>query len=173
MNNWRSQTKGWQSPNNKFKFQPLHTDVSHSFTHQLCSAVHPVWKSFRPLSLPQLCSLSHSLNPLLLPPSNFLPLSSISCSPFCLLSTVGPGRNSSFQPSPWLCGKLAGHCCSSLLGKGSEKFCKWGEMTPLVSNLVSLVSKIRPKRVMHGRSRHCHRDRELIVLGKKEDLRIN
>lgn len=62
----------------------------HALSLRLISAVLLVWKSFRPLRL-------HSLSPsliccLFLPPSHFPSLSSsVSCSPFCLLSAILAG----------------------------------------------------------------------------------
>lgn len=51
-----------------------------------------------------------------------------------LSSLVGTARAS--VHSVW--DTLAGHGDSSLLGTGSEKLCKWGEMNALVYSLVSL-----------------------------------
>lgn len=60
----------WANPS--IQIPASHSNVSHSFTHQLHSAVHPVWKPFSPLalSLPQLCSLSHCLSFFLSPASS-------------------------------------------------------------------------------------------------------
>ncbi len=150
------------------KFQLPTVSFHTHFTHQLYSAVHPVWKPFRPLSLPPIAlSISPSLpRRLPLPHSScLLHLLFLSLAPFPpspalhfvfsrLPSPVGTARASALA----LCGTLARRRDSSRLGKGSETFCKWGEMTPLVSNLVPLVSGISLRRARRGGSLQCYKE---------------
>lgn len=64
---------------------------------------------------------------------------------------------------------LAGHRDSSLLGEGSEIFCKCGEMTALVSKLVSLVSAISV-RVRWGKSSNCYEENVCWKMKKSRNL---
>lgn len=144
--------------NPSIQIPALHSHISHSFTSftPQCtqSGNHLALTHFLSLWLSVLLSLSPLfLLCLVLPPSNFLSLSSLFPQSHALhfvLSLLSSPLLGTARASVALCGTLAGHSDSSLLGKGSETFCKWGEMYPLVSNLVALVSGLSLRRVQQG-----------------------